>query len=98
MCRRARDIVLCDTDNSMLVAPVIWILIGLIAGWAAGKIMKGSGYGVLADIGLGIVGSLVGGFLLGILGIHADGMLGSIIVATFGAIFLIWLSRRIKKA
>ncbi len=82
----------------MLMAPIIWILIGLIAGWAAGKTMKGSGYGVLTDIALGIVGSVVGGLLLGVVGIHAEGLLGSIIVATFGAIFLIWLSRRLKKA
>lgn len=82
----------------MIIAPIIWILIGLIAGWAAGKIMKGSGYGILADIGLGIVGSIVGGLLLGFLGIHAEGMIGSIVVAIFGAVFLIWLSRRLKKA
>jgi uncharacterized membrane protein YeaQ/YmgE (transglycosylase-associated protein family) len=74
-----------------------WIIVGLVAGWAAGKIMKGSGYGVLTDIVLGIVGAVVGGLLLGVLGIHGEGLIGSIVVAIFGAVFLIWLSRRLKK-
>jgi len=82
----------------MLIAPVIWVLVGLVAGWAAGKIMKGSGYGLLADIGLGIVGALVGGFLLGIVGIHGEGIIGTTIVATVGAIILIWFSHRLKRA
>lgn len=75
-----------------------WIIVGLVAGWAAGKIMKGSGYGVLMDIVLGIVGAVVGGLLLGIFGIHGEGLIGSIVVAILGAVFLIWLSRRLKKA
>jgi uncharacterized membrane protein YeaQ/YmgE (transglycosylase-associated protein family) len=81
----------------MLIGPILWVIIGLIAGWAAGKIMKGSGYGLVIDIVLGVVGALVGGFLLGILGIHAEGPIGTIIVATIGAVFLIWLSRQLKK-
>lgn len=75
-----------------------WIVVGLIAGWAAGKIMKGGGYGVAMDIVLGIIGAVVGGWLLGILGIHAGGFIGTIVVAIIGAIFLIWISRMIKKA
>jgi uncharacterized membrane protein YeaQ/YmgE (transglycosylase-associated protein family) len=82
----------------MLIGPILWVIIGLIAGWAAGKIMKGSGYGVVMDIVLGIVGAVVGGFLLGILGIHAEGLIGSIVVAIFGAVFLVWLSHKLKKA
>ena len=81
----------------MLGGLIWWILVGLIAGWAAGKIMKGSGYGPLTDIALGIVGAVVGGLLLGILGIHSEGFIGTIIVAIIGAVFLIWLSRRLKK-
>ena len=79
------------------IGPILWVIIGLIAGWSAGKIMKGSGYGVVIDIVLGIVGGLVGGLLLGILGIHAEGLIGTIIVAIIGAVLLIWLSRRLKK-
>jgi len=79
------------------IGPILWVIIGLIAGWSAGKIMKGSGYGLMIDIVLGIVGALVGGLLLGILGIHAEGLIGTTIVAIIGAVFLIWLSRRLKK-
>jgi len=82
----------------MIDGLIWWIVVGLIAGWAAGKIMKGGGYGMGMDIVLGIVGGIVGGVLLGLLGIHAQGLVGSIIVAIVGSVFLIWLSRRIKKA
>ncbi len=81
----------------MIVALVWWVLIGLIAGWAAGKIMKGTGYGLVVDIALGIAGAVVGGLLLGLVGIHGEGTIGTILVAIFGAVFLIWLSRRLKK-
>jgi uncharacterized membrane protein YeaQ/YmgE (transglycosylase-associated protein family) len=82
----------------MIVGLIWWIVVGLVAGWAAGKIMKGSGYGTLMDIALGIVGAVVGGFLLGLLGIHGEGLIGSILVAIVGAVFVVWLSRRLKKA
>ena len=75
-----------------------WIIAGLIAGWAAGKIMKGGGYGVVMDIILGIIGGVVGGWLMGLFGISAGSPIGGIIVAIIGAVFLIWLTRLIKKA
>jgi uncharacterized membrane protein YeaQ/YmgE (transglycosylase-associated protein family) len=74
------------------------ILVGLVAGWAAGKIMKGRGYGVLMDILLGIAGSLVGRLILGIFGLYGGGLVGSIVVATFGAVLLVWLVRSLKRA
>jgi uncharacterized membrane protein YeaQ/YmgE (transglycosylase-associated protein family) len=76
---------------------IYWIVAGLIAGWAAGKIMSGGGYGTIADILLGIVGGVVGGWLVGMLGIHAGGMISSIVVAVIGAVILIWITRLIKK-
>jgi uncharacterized membrane protein YeaQ/YmgE (transglycosylase-associated protein family) len=82
----------------MITNLVYWIVVGLIAGWAAGKIMKGGGYGTVMDIVLGVVGAVVGGRLLGFFGIYAGGLIGTIIVAIIGAVFLIWLSRMIKKA
>lgn len=82
----------------MITSLIWWVLVGLIAGWAAGKIMKGGGYGVVVDIVLGIVGAVVGGWLMGLLGIHAGGFIGTIIIAIIGAVFLIWLSRLLKKA
>jgi uncharacterized membrane protein YeaQ/YmgE (transglycosylase-associated protein family) len=82
----------------MLTRLIWWVVVGLIAGWAAGKIMRGGGYGPAMDIVLGIVGAVVGGWLLGALGIYAGGLIGTIIVAIIGAMFLIWLSRLLKKA
>jgi uncharacterized membrane protein YeaQ/YmgE (transglycosylase-associated protein family) len=75
-----------------------WIVVGLIAGFLAGKVMKGGGYGVLMDIIIGIVGSILGGFLFGLIGISAGGLIGSIVVAFVGAVILIWIVRQFKKA
>ena len=78
----------------------LWfILIGLAAGWLAGQLMKGGGFGVIGDIIVGVIGALLGGFLFGALGIFpGGGLLGSLIVATIGAIILLFLLRLIKKA
>src|SRR5262249_22884500 len=74
-----------------------WILVGLIAGWATGKIMKGSGYGTLGDIVLGIVGAIVGGWIMGLLGFSGQGgTIYTILVAILGAVILVWLIRKIK--
>jgi len=77
----------------------IWfILIGLVAGWLAGQVMKGGGYGVLGDIVIGIIGALLGGWLFGALGLWpGGGLIGSLIVAFIGACILIWLLRLIKR-
>jgi uncharacterized membrane protein YeaQ/YmgE (transglycosylase-associated protein family) len=75
------------------------IVVGLIAGWAAGKIMKGSGYGVLMDIVLGIVGAILGGWIIRLLGFEATGgLITSILVATLGAVVLVAISRMLKRA
>jgi uncharacterized membrane protein YeaQ/YmgE (transglycosylase-associated protein family) len=72
-----------------------WIAVGLIAGWATGRIMKGSGYGALADLAIGIVGAVMGGFIMA----HAFGSAPSggpiytILVAILGAVILVWLIR-----
>jgi uncharacterized membrane protein YeaQ/YmgE (transglycosylase-associated protein family) len=78
----------------------VWfILIGLAAGWLAGQIMKGGGFGVLGDIVVGVIGALLGGFLFGLLGVSGGGgLLGSLIVATIGAIALLFVLRLVKKA
>jgi uncharacterized membrane protein YeaQ/YmgE (transglycosylase-associated protein family) len=78
---------------------LVWfLLVGLVAGWLAGKLTKGSGYGVVGDIVIGVLGAFVGGFLFRLVGIGAYGTIGSIIVATIGAIVLIWVVRMLKKA
>ena len=75
---------------------ILFILIGAIAGWLAGKIMKGRGYGVLLNILVGIIGAFVGGFLFETFGIMTTGLAGELITATAGAVVLIWLIRVIK--
>jgi uncharacterized membrane protein YeaQ/YmgE (transglycosylase-associated protein family) len=78
----------------------LWfIIVGLIAGWLAGVLMKGGGFGVIGDIIVGIIGALIGGWLFSTMGVSAGGgLLGSIIVALIGAIILIVLLRLIKRA
>jgi len=76
-----------------------WIIVGLIAGFLAGKVMKGGGYGVLIDIILGMLGAILGGWIFGLLGIGiGGGLIGSILVAFVGAVILIWITRLLKKA
>jgi len=73
------------------------VIVGLIAGWLAGQVMKGGGYGVLVDIILGILGGILGGWVFGLLGLHAGGLIGRMVVAFIGAVILVWLTRLIKK-
>ena len=75
-----------------------FILIGAAAGWLAGLIMKGGGYGAIVNIVLGIIGGLVGGWLFGVLGISAGGgLLGSLVTATVGAIVVIAVASLFKR-
>lgn len=70
-----------------------FILIGLAAGWLAGIIMKSPGGGLLRNLVVGTIGALLGGFLSQLVGIHASGLLGTLLVATAGAVILILLLR-----
>jgi uncharacterized membrane protein YeaQ/YmgE (transglycosylase-associated protein family) len=77
---------------------MLWfLLVGLVAGWLAGKITKGSGFGALGDIVIGVIGAFIGGFLFRLVGISAGGTVGSIIVATIGAVVLVYMVRAIKR-
>jgi uncharacterized membrane protein YeaQ/YmgE (transglycosylase-associated protein family) len=71
-----------------------WIIVGLIAGWITGKLMKGTGYGAIMDIVVGIVGAVVGGFIMRAIGFAGQGgMIYTIIVAVIGAVILTWIVR-----
>lgn len=83
----------------MTVSYLIWfLLIGLIAGWLAGQVMKGGGFGVIGDMIIGVIGAFLGGWLFSMLGISAGGTIGAIITAFVGAVVLILLLRLIKRA
>src|SRR6266446_160048 len=84
--------------EAALMGLLTWIFVGLIAGWLAGQVMKGGGYGVATDIMLGMLGGVVGGWVFGLLGLGAHGLIGSIIVAFVGAVILVWIARKLKKA
>ncbi|MEO6921815.1 MAG: GlsB/YeaQ/YmgE family stress response membrane protein [Collimonas sp.] len=78
---------------------IAWLIVGAIAGWLAGVLVKGGGFGVLVDIIVGIVGAFIGGWLAGILGIQVGGgMIASIVTATVGAVILLFILRLIKRA
>ena len=81
-----------------LMSLVWFLLIGLIAGWLAGRVMKGGGYGLVGDMIVGVIGALIGGWLFGRLGISAGGLIGAIITAFVGAVILILLLRVIRRA
>jgi uncharacterized membrane protein YeaQ/YmgE (transglycosylase-associated protein family) len=76
-----------------------WIIVGLIAGWLAGQVMKGDGYGMVVDIILGLLGGVLGGWIFEKLGVSTGGgMIGSIIVAFIGAVILVGITRLLKRA
>lgn len=70
----------------------LWfILIGILAGFIAGKLMRGDGFGLLLNFVIGIIGSVLGGWIFGLLGIAAAGIIGNLICAVIGAVVLLWI-------
>jgi uncharacterized membrane protein YeaQ/YmgE (transglycosylase-associated protein family) len=77
----------------------LWFaLIGLAAGWLAGQLTKGGGFGLVGDLVIGVIGALLGGFLFGIVGLAPTSLLGSLITATVGAVLLVILLRLVKRS
>jgi uncharacterized membrane protein YeaQ/YmgE (transglycosylase-associated protein family) len=76
---------------------IFTLIIGALAGWLAGKVMKGEGFGLIGNIVVGVVGAVLGGFLFGFLGVSAGGMIGSLVTATIGAIVLLGVVGLVKK-
>lgn len=81
---------------------LLWyIIIGILSGFVAGKLMRGGGFGVIVNLIVGIIGGVLGGWMFGLLGISAGGMLGSLITSVVGAMLLLWvvglLSRAVKR-
>lgn len=77
---------------------IAWLIIGAIAGWLAGLLVKGGGFGLIVDIIVGIVGAFIGGWLAGVLHISlGSGWIGSIITAVIGAVILLFVVRLIRR-
>tara|TARA_R110000744_G_scaffold111245_1_gene209506 strand:- start:237 stop:488 length:252 start_codon:yes stop_codon:yes gene_type:complete len=76
----------------------IFLAIGAFAGWLAGTLMKGRGFGLLGNIVVGVIGAVLGGFVFNFLGISAGGLIGAIVTATAGAALLLFIIGVIKKA
>ena len=77
---------------------IVFLVIGILAGWLAGKIMKGGGFGLVGDLVVGVVGAFLGGWVFGLLGITAYGLLGTLVTALVGALLLLFLIRLVKRA
>jgi uncharacterized membrane protein YeaQ/YmgE (transglycosylase-associated protein family) len=80
-----------------LTSFIVQLIIGGLAGWCAGMLSKGSGYGLAGNIIVGIMGSLLGGFCFSLLGIVAYGFIGQFIFAVLGALLFIWLLSFFRK-
>ncbi len=76
---------------------VLFLLVGLVAGWLAGKIMKGSGFGLVGDLIFGVVGAFVGAWLFGLLGISVGGLVGLLVASVAGALLVLFVLRLIRK-
>ncbi len=79
---------------------LVWLIVGLIAGWLAGLLVRGGGYGLVGDIVIGILGAIIGSLLFSFLGLHIPvaGLLGTILVAFIGAVILIFILRALSPA
>lgn len=79
-----------------LTGLITFLIIGAIAGWLAGILMKGGGFGLLRNIIVGVLGALLGGFVFGLIGIASVGFIGSIVTATAGAVLLLFILGKMK--
>jgi uncharacterized membrane protein YeaQ/YmgE (transglycosylase-associated protein family) len=76
---------------------LIWIISGIIAGWLAGLIVRGNGFGLIGDLIVGLVGGLIGGWLAGVLGLQASSWFGQILVAALGGVVFVVILRAIRR-
>ena len=81
-----------------LVSLAIFLAIGAAAGYLAGNVMKGSDFGLVNNMIIGVVGAIIGGFVFGLLGIKTGGMIGSLVTAFVGAVVFLFLAPKVKKA
>lgn len=70
---------------------LVWIITGIIAGWIAGMLVRGYGFGVLGDLIVGLLGGLIGGYLAGVFGVGPTNWLGAVLVSAIGGVILVWI-------
>jgi len=90
-------LLLAAAVNLSLSNVIWWLLVGLIAGFLASRVMRGGGYGLIGDIVVGIIGAILGGWLAGLLGLGSFGLIGTIIVAFIGACILIAILHAVSR-
>jgi uncharacterized membrane protein YeaQ/YmgE (transglycosylase-associated protein family) len=91
----------CISERNIMSAEtlLIWILVGAVAGWLAGSLVRGGGFGLVGDIVVGIIGAFIGGWLLPRLGVHLGvGVVAVIVSATIGAVVLLLILRLVRRA
>jgi uncharacterized membrane protein YeaQ/YmgE (transglycosylase-associated protein family) len=76
---------------------ILFLLIGIAAGWLAGQLVKGRGFGLVENLIIGVIGALIGGFVFGALNVNVGGLLGQLIAATVGAIILLYLLKLLRR-
>jgi uncharacterized membrane protein YeaQ/YmgE (transglycosylase-associated protein family) len=99
---RARDVdpflVEISSEFKVQVESLLsFLIIGAIAGWIAGKLMRGGGFGILGNMVLGVLGAVIGGFVFGMVGVTAGGLMGSLVTAVIGAAILLFVVGLFKK-
>ncbi len=77
---------------------IAFLVIGIIAGWIAGKIMKGKGFGLFGDLGVGVLGAMIGGFIFHFFGFYAFGFIGNLVTAVVGAVLFLYILRLVKSS
>jgi len=77
---------------------LIWIVVGIIAGWLTGLVMKGKSYGLVGDLIIGLLGGIIGGWLFGLLGLAPTSWLGQILVSFVGGVVVVALVRLLRRA
>ena len=74
-----------------------WLIIGIIAGWAAGHLTSVRGFGIIGNIVVGVIGAVIGGFIFGLVGLSSTGFIGSLVTAIIGAVVLLFIASWITK-
>lgn len=76
---------------------ILFLLIGLLSGWLAGKIFRGRGFGIAGNLAVGVLGAIIGGWLFSLLDLRATGLTGELIASLVGALVLLWVINLVRK-